>query len=91
MRVNWSPAKDTLLKQTRGVGFDDALAMFGRPYVVLTKNDDPEQYKAIGFAKGGVLISLIVEVRYDDQGEYDWLVTLWKATKEEDRVYEQSI
>ena len=56
----------------------------------LLTNDEPEQYKAIGFAKGGTLISLIVEVRKDDQGEYDWFVTLWKATKDEVKVYEQS-
>ena len=90
MRIDWNPAKNNLLKRTRGIGFDDAIEMFGRPYVVQAKNDDPEQYKAIGFARGGVLISLIVEVRFDDQGEYEWLVTLWKATKEEVKVYEQN-
>jgi hypothetical protein len=35
--------------------------------------------------------SLIVEVRYDEQGEYEWFVTLWKATKDEAKVYEQNI
>ena len=64
--------------------------IFKRPYVIQAKNDEPEQYKAIGFAKGGTLVSLIVEVRKDDQGEYDWFVTLWKATKDEVKVYEQS-
>jgi uncharacterized DUF497 family protein len=90
MRVTWDSAKNDLLKRTRGIGFDDALEMFKRPYVIQAKNDEPEQYKAIGFAKGGTLISLIVEVRKDDQGEYDWFVTLWKATKDEVKVYEQS-
>lgn len=91
MRVKWDPAKSELLKRTRGVGFDEALQMFKQPYVVQQKNDAPEQYKSIGFAKGGVLISLIVEVRFDDQGEYEWLVTLWKATKNEAETYEQNI
>jgi uncharacterized DUF497 family protein len=90
MRVSWNSDKNDLLKRTRGIGFNDAVEMFRRPYVVQSKNDDPEQYKAIGFAKGGILITLIIEVRYDDHGEYEWLVTLWKATKDEVKIYEQS-
>ena len=90
MRVTWDPAKSDLLKRKRGIGFEDAAELFEKPYVVQTKNDDPEQYKAIGFAKSGVLISLIVEVRYDEQGEYEWFVTLWKATKDEAKLYEQN-
>lgn len=91
MRVTWDPAKNALLKRKRGIGFEDAAELFGQPYVVQSKNDDPEQYKAIGFSKGGVLISLIVEIRYDEQGEYEWFVTLWKATKDEVKIYEQNI
>ena len=90
MRVNWNHAKSELLKRTRGIGFDDALGIFELPYVVQTKNDDPEQYKAIGFSKGGDLISLIVEIRHDHQGEYELFVTLWKATPAEVMLYEQS-
>jgi hypothetical protein len=42
-------------------------------------------------AQGGVLIALIIEVRYDDQGEFEWFVTLWKATKDEVKIYEKSV
>ena len=91
MRVSWNSAKNDLLKQTRGIGFNDALEMFKRPYVIQAKNDNPEQYKAIGLAKGGVLIALIIEVRYDDHGEYEWFVTLWKATKDEVKIYEKGV
>jgi hypothetical protein len=44
---------------------------------------DPEQHYAIGFASNGSLITLIYEFRYDEEGAYIWLVTLWKSTKEE--------
>lgn len=91
MRISWDPAKNELLKRTRGIGFEDAAELFEQAYVIQVKNDDPEQYKAIGFASGSVLISLIVEVRHDDQGEYEWFVTLWKATKDEVKIYEQNI
>lgn len=90
MRVNWDPFKNEYLKRTRGIGFDDALELFSRPYVVQAKTDDPEQYKAIGFARGGLLISLIIEIRTDDQGEFEWWITLWRASKEEAMIYDQS-
>jgi hypothetical protein len=34
------------------------------------------------------LYSVIFEVREDREGEYYHLVTLWKATQEEQRLYE---
>jgi hypothetical protein len=36
----------------------------------------------------GQLYSLIFEVREDDEGEFYHLVTLWKATKQEQKLYE---
>ncbi|WP_324962787.1 hypothetical protein [Oligoflexus sp.] len=65
------------------------MEIFQSDYVIQNKNDDPEQYKAIGFVKGK-LVTLIVEVREDDLGEYDWLVTLWKSTSSEAKIYEQN-
>jgi hypothetical protein len=46
-----------------------------------------EQYRAIGWVKEK-LYTLIFEVRADEAGEYYHLVTLWKATKEEQQLYE---
>jgi len=34
------------------------------------------------------LYSLIFEIREDHEGEYYHLVTLWKATREEQTLYE---
>ena len=34
--------------------------------------------------------SLIFEVREDDEGEYYHLVTLWRSTREEERLYAES-
>ena len=90
VRVNWDRKKSELLRRERGIGFDEALEVFNQPYVVQHKTDDPEQYKAIGFVKGR-LVTLIVEVRHDDSGEYEWLVTLWKSTASEAKVYEQNV
>jgi len=48
----------------------------------------PEQYRAIGWV-GDKLYALIFEVREDKDGEHYHLVTLWKATKQEHRLYEE--
>jgi hypothetical protein len=50
--------------------------------------DVPEQYRAVGRV-GGRLYSLIFEVREDRMGEYYHLVTLWKATPQEQRLHEE--
>ena len=57
-------------------------------YVERMKQDDPEQFIAIGYLKNA-LLSVIYEVRYDDEGEYIWLITYWKSMKREKEIYEQ--
>lgn len=89
MRINWDDAKNSLLKRERGISFDEALVIFRSHYVIQHKNDCPEQYKAIGFV-GGKLVTLIVEVREDELGEYEWLVTLWKSTPSEAKIYDKN-
>lgn len=48
----------------------------------------PEQYRAVGWV-GQRLYTLIFEVREDEEGEFYHLVTLWKATREERKLYEE--
>jgi len=62
--------------------------MFAHPYYLDQRSDVPEQYRAIGWV-GERLYSLIFEAREDDDGEYYHLVTLWKATREEQKLYEE--
>jgi hypothetical protein len=47
----------------------------------------PEQYRAIGWA-GRKLYALIFQDE-DEDGEYYHLVTLWKATTQEQQLYEE--
>ena len=47
----------------------------------------PEQYRAIGWVRGQ-LYSVVFEMREDEEGEYYHLVTLWKATTQERKLYE---
>jgi uncharacterized DUF497 family protein len=39
---------------------------------------------------GDLLYSVIFEVREDEEGEFLHLVTLWRSTKEEIRLYEEN-
>jgi len=44
----------------------------------------------IGWVSGR-LYSMILEIREDEDGEYYHLVTLWRATTEEQRLYEKNL
>ena len=59
------------------------------PYYQDYRSDDPEQFRAIGWAKGK-LYSIIFEIREDKKGEYYHLVTLWRSTNEEIKLYEKN-
>jgi uncharacterized DUF497 family protein len=90
MRFDFDPRKSRQLRANarRGIGFEEAQAIFARPYYLDRRSDLPEQFRAIGWV-GTTLFSLIFEVREDEEGEYYHLVTLWKSTREEQRLYEE--
>ncbi len=73
----------------RGVGFEEAQTLWERPYYLDRRSDAPEQFRAIGWV-GDSLYSVIFEVRADADGEYLHLVTLWRATREEQKLDEES-
>ncbi|MFM6623144.1 MAG: hypothetical protein ACKPHZ_01820 [Dolichospermum sp.] len=88
MRFDWNDQKSKLLKSQRGYSFDEIITLFAGDYVERVKNDSPEQFIAIGYV-GYSLLSIIYEIRYDEEGEYIWLVTYWKSTRREKEIYEQ--
>jgi hypothetical protein len=57
---------------------------FLAPLCLDGRSDLPEQYRAIGWV-GEQMYTVIFEVREDE--EYYHLVTLWKATKQEQQLY----
>ena len=74
----------------RGIGFEEAQEIFSHPYYLDQRLDLPQQFRAVGWVKER-LDSLIFEVREDQEGEYYHLVTLWKATPQEQRLYEENV
>ena len=90
MRFRFDAKKSTQLRANpkRDIGFEEAQEIFSHPYYLDQRSDAPEQYRAIGWV-GARLYSLIFEVRHDSEGEYFHLVTLWKSTREEQKLYEE--
>jgi uncharacterized DUF497 family protein len=72
----------------RGIGFEEAQEIFSHPFYLDQRLEIPEQQRAIGWVADR-LYTLIFEVREDADGEYHHLVTLWKATKQEQELYEE--
>jgi len=91
MRFTFDPRKSKRLRANprRGIGFEEARKLFSQPYWLDQRSDVPEQFLAVGWV-GDRLYSVIFEVREDEEGEILHLVTLWRSTKEEIRLYEEN-
>jgi len=91
MRFDFDVKKSERLRSNpkRGIGFEEAQQIFEHSYYLDHRSDMPEQYRAIGWV-GGKLYALIFEVREDKDGEHYHLVTLWKATKQEQQLYDEN-
>ncbi len=90
MRFHFDERKSKRLRANpqRGIGFEEAQEIFSHPHYLDQRSDLPEQHRAIGWV-GDRLYTVIFEVREDEGGEYCHLVTLWKATRQEQQLYEE--
>jgi uncharacterized DUF497 family protein len=87
MRVLWDEGKSKKLERERGWSFYEVADIFTGHYIEWVKNDDPDQWLAVASFRG-TYVSVVYETRHDGQGEYLWLVTYWKSTKQEITEYE---
>jgi uncharacterized DUF497 family protein len=92
MRFKFDKRKSEQLRKNpkRKIGFEEAQEIWDHPYYEDQRADDPKQYIAIGWVKGK-LYSVIFEIREDEEGEYYHLITLWKSTSQEEKLYEKNI
>ncbi len=90
MRIRWHEPKRQQVLSGRQIDFARLDELFEFPYIEDQKNDDPEQYRVIGFVDGR-LISFIIEYREDRLGDYIWVVTAWHATPQEQRAYDREV
>ena len=90
MRFQFDAGKSLEVRRKHGLSLEEDKQIFDQAYLVDRKNDNPEQYRAIGWSEGR-LCSVIFEIRSDRHGEYYRLVTAWKATKQEEEAYAEQI
>jgi uncharacterized DUF497 family protein len=91
VRFRFDPRKSRRLRANprRGIGFEEAREVFLHPYYLDQRSDLTEQFRAIGWVSDR-LYTVIFEVREDSEGAYFQLVTLWKATRQEQKLYEEN-
>lgn len=90
LRFRFDREKSRSVKRKHGISLKEAQEVFDQVYIVDQKNDDPEQFRAIGWC-GGLLCSVIFEIRRDSEGEYYHLITAWKATQREESSYAENV
>ena len=89
MRYEFDSVKSRAVKKKHGVSLEEAQEIFDQTYIVDRKNDDPEQFRAIGWCRGR-LCSIIFEIRHDADGEHYHLITAWKSTEQEEDAYAEN-
>ncbi len=90
MRVRWDETKQQRVLTERNIDFGQLNDLLYLPYIEDRRSELPEQYRIIGFV-GGKLTTFIVEYRIDELGEYIWIVTAWRSTKQERKYYEREV
>jgi uncharacterized DUF497 family protein len=90
MRIRWDETKRQLVLADRDIDFEQLSELLYLAYLEDQRSLVPEQYRLIGFVEGQ-LTTFIVEYRHDVKGEFIWVVTAWKSTKQERQYYEQRI
>jgi uncharacterized DUF497 family protein len=90
MRVRWDEEKRQRVLAERDIDFDHLNDLLYTPYLEDQRSELPEQYRIIGF-EDLKLTTFIVEYRNDESGEYVWVVTAWRLTKQEYKSYEQQV
>ena len=88
MRIQWVEDKRQKIMAERKLDFADLEELLYQPYVEDQSLSYPEQYRIMGFARGR-LTTFIVECRQDALGEFIWVVTAWRSTLQERKIYEQ--
>jgi uncharacterized DUF497 family protein len=89
MRFRFDARKSERLRSNpkRGIGFEEVQEVFSHPTIWINGWIRPSSI--VRSAGSNRLYTVIFEVREDKEGEYYHLVTLWKATKQEQQLYEE--
>lgn len=89
MRLHFDERKSGRLRAnlTWGIRFEEAQEVFSHSYYLeRARACLNSTARSVGWDQ---LYAVIFEVREDNEGEYYHLLTLWKAAKQEQRLYEE--
>jgi len=86
MRFDWDDDKSDKVRAKRGYGFDELLRLFQSDYLIEPNKNYDGQYLAIGFLES-TMLTVAIEYREDEEGEYTWIVTYWESTRSERNRY----
>ena len=86
MRFDWDDSKSDKVRKKRGYSFEEILPLFQTDHLLEVSATYDGQFLAIGFV-GAVMLTVVIEYREDEEGEYTWIVTYWESTKSEGNRY----
>jgi uncharacterized DUF497 family protein len=90
MRFEWDEEKAETNRQIHGVSFEDAAETFLDPNAVIEFDEkhsqQEERFWLIGLSRRGLLTTVFVEKGID----YYRIISSWKSTAREKRMYEQN-
>jgi uncharacterized DUF497 family protein len=92
MRFSFDSRKSRRLRANprRGIGFEEARELFAKPIGWIGDPTFRNSFRSSDGWVAGRLYSVIFEVKEDEKGEILHLVTLWRSTKGEIRLYEEN-
>lgn len=80
----WDAAKDHANQRRHGVSFPEAATTLAHPQTAIFEDGGPDgRLKAVGMSVRGRVLTVVFEVR----GERERIVSAWKATPQERRLY----
>ncbi len=86
MRFKWDPTKATINVSKHGLHFEESRQVFNSHPKLRLHREIPEQWLAIGFLYDR-LVAIAHEIREDAEGEFIWIISARKASKEEEKYY----
>ena len=89
MEITYDSEKRTLILESRGLDFDDAVQIFAGP--VFDLEDDRKEYGETRYITFGRLSERMVAVVWTPRGEGRHIITMWKANDRERKRYEDRL
>ncbi len=85
MAYDWDEEKNVSNRKTHGLDFADAERVFDG--LVLTVEDNRQNYGEHRFNSLGLLEGRVVHITYTSRGEVTRIISMRKATKNEQKIY----